>query len=423
MSTKRHGFYYGWFNLVIASLNYFMYVGVLTYAFGVIVNPMAADLGLSMTMATAGFSGFTLVKSLIAPAGGKIVSKYGTKKILVMGGFIGVLSTLLMAFVVQEFILYMIVWTLMISVSYYSGLSPAQVSISNWFFHKRGLASSVLLTIGGSAGFIFNPILNAITEQYSWRHCWMFIGACAALVLLLTIFFFKEKPEDVGQEMDGSYVQPTDTVGKSAAKVHKTTEPWTLADARREKIYYYIIVLQLSISFIMTSVSNQAVNHLVNMGVASGVAASVVGTFSLINTFARLLIAPFTDRIEMKKIVMCGTILAAIGMVFLMNASNLALAYCFAAFGGCGYGLCMVGPQNMLMNNFGAKDYANISASYFFVTGVLASFNAVINGAIFDFTGSLNAVWLINLVLLALSFICMALMRPPTLKRPSGAEM
>lgn len=410
-------FYYGWINMIIASISYFLYVGVLTYAFGIMVKPMAKDLNLSMTMATAGFSGFTLVKALIAPPGGKLVSKYGTKPFLLLGGVAGLAASLTMAFIVKGFISYMFVWIFLVSVSYFGGMVPSQISISKWFFQKRGLAMSIFLTIGGSAGFFFSPIMNKITTMYSWRHCWLLIGACSAVVSIITLLFYKESPKDIGQEIDGGYVESKIDNSINSTTIHKTKELWTISDVRKEKTFYFIIILQLSISFLLTSISNQGVNHMNNLGLERAVAAAVVGTFSLVNTFSRLIIAPFTDKIETKKIVMIGILCVSVGIVFLFNADSIYTAYSFAAFAGLGFGLCMVGPQNMLLNNFGSTDYANISSFYFFITGVLASFNAVIIGFIYDITNSYNAVWSISLGLLTLSFINMILLKHPKLNK------
>lgn len=60
------------------------------------------------------------------------------------------------------------------------------------------------------------PLMTEIAERFSWRHTWFTIAGFSLISFLLVTLFLKNKPEDVGQIIDGSNEIP-DEIQKTTA--------------------------------------------------------------------------------------------------------------------------------------------------------------------------------------------------------------
>ena len=172
---KRRPFY-GWLNLAVLWLSYGTVVAAISYAFGVVVNDMADSLGMTMTLATGAYTGYTLVHALSAPLAGKFINRFGAKASMAVGLALMAIGCLLMALVGRSVWFYYVFWIFFIGFGMRFGtLLPEQVNISKWFFNYRGLAMALLLTAGGVGGYIFTPVctwvnmLNALWSTVTTR--------------------------------------------------------------------------------------------------------------------------------------------------------------------------------------------------------------------------------------------------------------
>lgn len=76
---------------------------------------------------------------------------------------------------------------------------PMTILIARWFNDKRGIATSIAITVIGIGGFILSPLLTLWIDNYGWRMTYMIYGVMVLVLLLpITLFVFKENPEDLG---------------------------------------------------------------------------------------------------------------------------------------------------------------------------------------------------------------------------------
>lgn len=84
------------------------------------------------------------------------------------------------------------------------------------------------------------------------------------------------------------------------AAIKKTSESWSLSEAKRNKTFYLLIFFQFIVSFYMVSISNLGISYLNTLSLGSGIAAMAIGTYSLANLFGRLLVGMMSDYIDSK---------------------------------------------------------------------------------------------------------------------------
>lgn len=102
MRSKR--IFCGWVNLITLWLCYMLLLGTVTYNFGIVLGDMSMELGINITSASGGYTGYSLSQALLLPPLGRCAKRYGAKACICAGSFSIAGGCFLMAFAVREII-------------------------------------------------------------------------------------------------------------------------------------------------------------------------------------------------------------------------------------------------------------------------------------------------------------------------------
>src|SRR5260370_1226960 len=82
---------------------------------------------------------------------------------------------------------------------------PAATAITRWFSRYRGRTMAVTLSASGFAGFFIAPAINRILTENggNWRQAWAMVAAISVFSAIVAFLFVRERPEDLGQVVDG----------------------------------------------------------------------------------------------------------------------------------------------------------------------------------------------------------------------------
>src|SRR5436305_1871733 len=84
-----------------------------------------------------------------------------------------------------------------------SGPIPHQIIISHWYRRNRGQAMGVAYIGGALAGAIGNKLAPWLVSFMSYRSALQFLGLVLLLAWPIALFILKDRPEDLGQNIDG----------------------------------------------------------------------------------------------------------------------------------------------------------------------------------------------------------------------------
>lgn len=237
------------------------------------------------------------------------------------------------------------------------------------------------------------------------------------LVILLTRFLIN-RPSDIGQHPDN--ISPSEAAA-DASKVQKprtyrTAHDWTLSQVFRSRAIY--LILLINITFLGTGnfmVAHGAL-HLTDIGISKLEVASLVSIFILGSGLGRIPAGILGDRIEMRWLFTAIITMMLIAFtLFARSDSFMVLSFTGFIF-GAGYGGFFALSPALLSNYFGDQSFAKINSFFapivlFFVAGVPAG-----AGFIYESSGSYDGPFLIGSVLLGLSILASAMLKPPVLK-------
>ncbi|MEM7623381.1 MAG: MFS transporter [Planctomycetota bacterium] len=265
------------------------------------------------------------------------------------------------------------------------GMFPSHI-LAMWFERKLGMMDGIKnVCMSGSMAFI--PAISAWTIAYAgWRLAMPIMGAVsAAAVLACVLTVFRNKPEDIGQHIDGD--PGRDEPGHPEHDVqHGGTPPpgdpaFTLGEAARTHAFWILIAATAPLGLIGTAALFHMQPILESAGVTENVtAASAKAIAPWPITFATTLLVGgwLADRVHAKWLIAAGNLVtslaAAIWYLGVANRYALSTTPTIAlGMGVMGVGMALVvsaGPPAMA-RYFGRTHHGSIRGAS--VTATIAA--------------------------------------------------
>lgn len=163
-------------------------------------------------------------------------------------------------------------------------------------------------------------------------------------------------------------------------------------------------------------VSVHQIPHLIDMGVDPVAAAAALGTMVFISAPARLFGGILSERVRterLKYIRMAARGLNALGIVFLMRATDLQSVYVFAVLYGLGLGISTGSGSAIRGRFFGRKAFSTIQGTGALINLPMNIAAPIYIGWVYDVTGSYSSVFTQGVGLLVLATIILYFYDPP----------
>lgn len=81
---------------------------------------------------------------------------------------------------------------------------PIMMMINNWFYEKRGFATSIVVSGISAGGAILSPLISRVISNYGWRTSYrMYSLIILVIAIVFGVFLIYLKPEDRGMKPYG----------------------------------------------------------------------------------------------------------------------------------------------------------------------------------------------------------------------------
>lgn len=277
--------YKGWWIVAAGFGALFVTSGSTGFGFSVMIKPMESDLGWNRSTMVGALTVASYVTGILSAPLGPIVDRYGARTLMVISAFIGGLSLCLVAFVIEPWQYYILIGLgVGTARPALSGLGP-RTAISNWFIRKRARAFAIFACGTATSGLVVVPILTFIVGTWGWRGAWIFMGVLEwVLVIPLSWFFIRRRPEDVGLLPDGD--EPAKRQGatptSSAVDITPVREAkWTRSQALKTRTFWLLVVSFMLTGFPGGTIFIHMVPYFTDKGLSPAAAANALSTYAL----------------------------------------------------------------------------------------------------------------------------------------------
>lgn len=417
--------FHGWAILGVA----FVLLGLaytVWYSYSVFFVALLADLGWSRATTAAAVMLLMVVHGLSGPLVGALAGRLGVRVTFLLGS--GVLAGALLACSqVRE------PWQLYLAFGVLGGLGVAMIGLvpnvtllQRWFSRRLGLALGIGLS-GIGVGFgLYIPAVQVLISTVGWRLAFVVMAAVAlAVVVPLTLWLVRERPADVGQEVDGGSLAADGRPSDEARLVDRqwAARAWTLGAALRTP-RFWLAVLSAGGSNVTPQIGfihGPAI--LVDAGYDAMSAALVIGASGFVIIGGTVLWGSLSDRWGREVAYSLGLTCQAVSMLLLAVASGLvspALAVALAVFFGLGYGVITPLVAAVAADMFRGPRFGAIYGVFILSSATVGGVTAWLAGAVFDLVQSYLPVIAGAIVVDALAIAAMWLAAPRRVRLAPG---
>ncbi len=373
-------------------------------SFTAIFEPIANEMRWSYTQISIAASLRGMEASLAAPIVGRLVDRWGPRRLIFSGSIIVVTGLVFLSNVTSIAMFYGAFFIIAIGTSCFA-TTVLTTAIANWFKTKIGIASGIVAS-GFACGGLLIPVIVRLIDIYDWRLTMTILAMGGLAILLPLSLLFRHKPEQYGYFPDGQIedqVKPdtslglarTDQVDVNTKQALKTNNFWHIAMA---------LALQL---LVVNAISTHVMPFLSSVDMTRPRASLVATGLPLISILGRLGLGWIGDRRDTRCVIAVGFAIMGLGLLCFgyVSSANSWLLIPFLILYGTGYGGTMVLRISLVRQYFGRTNFGSIFGMIIGITMFGGIIGPSLAGWVYDSWGSYHTIWLIFVALIIMSLI------------------
>ncbi len=208
-AVARPAFYHGWWIVAAGFLCTLLTLGSTTYAFGLFVEPLSLEFGLTRADINSGFIFLLLGFAIWAPLVGRLLDRLPARAVMSCGAALFGGGFVWVAFAQSPLLMGLIILGPVSMGTVACGALAANAITSRWFEIRRGRAMGLLAVSTSTGGFTMPPLIAFLMENLGWRTALVVQGLMAAgLMLMVVMIFIRDRPSDLQLAVDGGEAHP-----------------------------------------------------------------------------------------------------------------------------------------------------------------------------------------------------------------------
>ncbi|HEY1657395.1 MAG TPA: MFS transporter [Candidatus Sulfotelmatobacter sp.] len=387
MRSTQPKVFYGWWVALTGTLGSFLgIVTVVVFSFGIFAKAIGQEFHAGRAQVSLAFTILSLTSAFCFPVTGRLVDRYGPRKVLLTATTI--LGVILMSSIVLVHALWQLyaIFFAMGLVSSGAGTMPYADAVSHWFDRRRGLALSVLMIGMGLGAVVVPMIAQQFVHRWGWHLSYCLFGVAMLLIPVPAIAaFLKDNPESMGLLPDGE----TDAQARTRTAVEEAGP--SVSEAARTSAFW----IMLFAFFLLTASVHACFLHLpailTDRGSAFQMAALASSLLGVGVFIGRASSGYLMDKFFAPRVAAVLFSAVAIGIAFLAMGHTIQSAFVGAFLVGLGTGAEVDIIAYLISRYFGLRSYGSISGWIWAIYGISGGLGAYLMGLGYDKTGSYAA--------------------------------
>ena len=402
MNQEKGGVFYGWYMVAVCFVVNFFIFGIAVNTFTVYVKPIQDDLGWSRGQVSAAMMLAPFAMGFAAPFIGGLIDRVGARWVMAAGAAIVGIGSLMLAATQSLWYFYTIYAIAGIGQGC-ATIIPISLVISNWFDVKRGKALGIVMTGTGLGAMVMVPATTWIVDTYGWRTSMFVMGWIILLMIPLELLFISTRPSDKGLQPDGGLIsehEPVVLTGLSVPEALKTGSFWLIG------------AMMFLGGLVAMGIGVHQMAYLTDIEHSRGTAAFIIFIISGLTVVGKLGIGYISDRWGTRQAVLLTFAVIAVGILLLIYAESLTIAYVFAVVFGFAIGAPLLLNPALTAECMGLRNFGAIFGILTLLSTFGVGIGAFSTGVVFDRTGSYHPAFKVFIALTVITAICGALARP-----------
>ncbi|GIH03662.1 MFS transporter [Rhizocola hellebori] len=316
--------------------------GVLSYAFPVLLTPIAHELGASTATVTGAFTAAIVAAAAASIPVGRWLDKQGGRALLTFGSATAAALVLAWSQVTTIWQLYavFVLIGLASATMLYEAAFPVIVAATRP--ERRDNALLAVTIVAGFASSIFFPLTGLLLERHGWR---------TTLVILAVLLAAITIPAHL-LAVPGRRQHQTRTAGAGSG----------VREALRDKAFWLLAAAFVVHGAAISAVGVLLVTYLLRAGHTATAAATLSGLLGILSVTGRLTTTGLSKRFGMTAVTAAVFAAQAFGAAALpfLGGTIAGAGACIVAF-GLGFGVATIARPAILAARYGTSRYATIA--------------------------------------------------------------
>jgi MFS family permease len=372
------------------------------YAYGVFLVALLREFGWSRSALAGAFSVFTLVHGGMSAPLGWLVARLGPRRLVLAGSGLLGCGLVLDSFVQRAWHLYLTFGVVTAVGVACAGWVPAVMLVQRWYPARFGTALGITGAGIGLGIAVIVPACQSMIDLVGWRWTYRIVAAVAvAWIVPATLWIVRDRP-------------PAPAADRRASPSTGDFDP-TLADVLHTRGFWLLAAMQVLMSFANQMLLVHQVAYLVDVGIPTLVAASVVGVIGLASIVGKVGGGFTGDVIGRRAAYTIGAscVMASMGVLLLVGVwPRPAWAYVYGLLIGVGYAAPSALSPAIIADVVRTRHFGPIFGVLQIAGALGAAVGPWMAGRVFDATGSYAPAFSLAVVAAVAAVTAVWLARP-----------
>jgi sugar phosphate permease len=273
-----------------------------------------------------------------------------------------------------------------------------------WFRNKLG-------TVSGFRNVAINLLIGsvpigilALINRVGWRNTYIFTGVAVFSILApILFFFFINRPEEIGQFVDGN--PRLDTEDEKNLEIPSSEANFSLKSAMRTRAYWILTSALFSWAMIGTAIIFNLLPIFTAKGYTEEQAAATYSVLMVVSAAFQIVGGLFADRIRLTYLAFSSLALYAIAVLVLALVSSSLLLPMYILILGLGQGIFGGLNNTIWVRYFGREHLGKIRGSVWTASVAGSSVGPFLMGLSYDQSGSFTT----SLLVFGCLLLCLAI--------------
>lgn len=403
---ERH---YGWVIVAAGAVITCLAMGAM-FALPVYLQPIADDTGWTRAGISGAMTVGFVVMGIAGFLWGTLSDRIGARPVVLIAAIILGLG-LLIASRATDILVFQLSYGGLVGAAGGAFFAPLFATTLGWFDKNRSLAVSLVSLGAGVAPMTMTPLATVLIEAYGWRSAMLMIGAAAVAIIIPAAFLIRRAPDALAASATpGSDIAPAQPAPSRRSAVFRTPQFFILA----------------GVFFLCCAAHSGPIFHTVSYAMLCGAtplaAASIYSVEGLAGLFGRLLFGVMGDRMGVKRVIVGGLALQAVGIYSYIYVTQLEHFYMLAMVLGMVYGGVMPLYSVLARDYFGPKVMGTVLGGITMTSSIGMAFGPVGGGWLYDTFGSYHWLYIASAAV-GIAGAALALAFPPKSDHPITGAM
>ena len=376
MEQPQPKFFYGWV-IVFAGLFLSLIMFGIVDAFGVMFKPLSEQFQWGRDTVSVASMINWICFGLGNLACGTLSDRFGSRRLLIAGGILFIIGTLMMS-QIQSLIHLYFAFGVVMALGRSAAAVPLTALITKWFTRNQGLALAIAQSQNVGPA-VFSPLSVFLLSQVGWRGTYLWLGIGALLIIPLAFLMRDHEEGAAGTIQSGSH-------GQSAAAMPQVH--LTLSEAMRTRAFWTLNLMVVGCCVCHSCILLHGFSHMTDVGLTASLASKVAAVMAISGMVGKIMCGLLADRIGGKWTMALFLTLQAVVIPIFVNAHEVPTFFMWAVLFGLGYGGPMPVYAMLFREYFGTRSIGAILGVFFMIAAVGMGSGGLMGGLMYGHFGS-----------------------------------